>query len=230
MSGWYLSRAGQQTGPFDDRQIQQMALQGQLGADSYLAGPGLSGWVPASQVPLVAAALSQAGGQPQPPGWQQPIGHGMPALTPVQGQPHPAAGFAAVAQAPALQAPPGLLAPSPPALPFGAPPAGPGPAPAGPRVRQSSWVKERLKGLAAIGVAAAVLVLNGVSLAVNSSFYPKTLILALGAGGFGAWVVIFGDEYDDFTMQLVRWKQIGMWACAVLGALAGLGISILLAS
>ena len=47
--------------------------------------------------------------------------------------------------------------------------------------------------------------------------------------GYGGWVMIFGDEYDDYTLELVRWKQIGMWASAAAGALIGILLSAWLA-
>ena len=33
----------------------------------------------------------------------------------------------------------------------------------------------------------------------------------------------------DYTLELVRWKQIGMWACAGVGALIGIVLSAWLA-
>jgi hypothetical protein len=42
-------------------------------------------------------------------------------------------------------------------------------------------------------------------------------------------VVIFGDEYDDYTLELVQWKQFGMYGCGGAGALLGLLLSILIA-
>lgn len=72
--------------------------------------------------------------------------------------------------------------------------------------------------------------LNVFSLWNDNTFYPKSIIVGLGAAGYGGWVMIFGDEYDDFTMELVRWKQIGMYGCAILGVLAGIVISALLAA
>jgi hypothetical protein len=47
--------------------------------------------------------------------------------------------------------------------------------------------------------------------------------------GYGGWVLFFGDEYDDYTLELVRWKQIGMWIFAIIGGLMGLAISVTIA-
>ena len=94
---------------------------------------------------------------------------------------------------------------------------------------KSDWIKERLRGLGAIGMALLVLVFNVITIMTMESFYPQSLILGIGAMGYGGWVMIFGDEYDDYTLELVRWKQNGMWACAGVGALIGIVLSAWLA-
>lgn len=101
-------------------------------------------------------------------------------------------------------------------------PPGAQPAPPTPK---SDWIKERLAGLGAIGIALLVLVFNVITIMTTETFFPQSLILGIGAMGYGGWVMIFGDEYDDYTLELVRWKQIGMWTCAGVGALIGLLLS-----
>jgi hypothetical protein len=198
MSAWYVSRGGQSSGPLSQQQLQQMAQMGQLGADAYVAGPGLSDWTLAAHVPLLAGALAPGGYAPYP----QAPSAGAGGMTPAQ-----------------IQA----------AFPMGVP-AGAAPGQAAQRGEpKSSWVKERLRGLAAIGLALFLLIVNVIMLTTSGYFIPKTLIVGLGALGYGGWVVIFGDEYDDYTLELVQWKQFGMYGCGGAGALLGLLLSILIA-
>jgi hypothetical protein len=70
---------------------------------------------------------------------------------------------------------------------------------------------------------------TGSFLSIQGNFYPDSLIIGLGAMGYGGWVLFFGDEYDDYTLELVRWKQIGMWIFAIIGGLMGLAISVTIA-
>jgi hypothetical protein len=134
MSTWYLSQAGQQQGPLSHAQLQQMAAGGGIGPEAFVSGPGLNGWVPASQVATLwqAVAPSPAMGPP-----------GAPA-SPEQGRAYNAA------------------------FPLGLPPE------AAPRGEpKSSWVKERIKGLRAIGVALLVLLANGVLSLDPGQFLPR---------------------------------------------------------
>jgi hypothetical protein len=204
---WYVARAGQQSGPLSREQLQQMAVAGQLGPDAWIAGPEVSGWVPAAQLfPPPAPAWQPPAMQPQ--AMQQQLGvHqnvsaqqafplGVPGQQAFPQQAFPQQGFA------------------------------PGVAPGQPK---GDWVKERLRGLGAIGIAVLLVIFNVVTIATMGRFFPKTLVVGLGALGYGGWVVIFGDEYDDHTMQLVAWKRAGMYICGGLGAVLGLVLSIVIA-
>ncbi|MCA9622058.1 MAG: DUF4339 domain-containing protein [Myxococcales bacterium] len=216
MSQWYLSRGGQQSGPHSLEQLQALAQTGQLGPDAHVSGPGLNGWTPAGQVPgLTSPSPAVPSPQLQGGAYAAPA-PGYPP-TPGFGAASGVGGFGAAMPAPML-APPGAGAVAPPG------------AQALPPAPKSDWVKERLRGLGAIGIALLVLVLNGVTIFAFDSFYPQSLVVGLGALGYGGWVIIFGDEYDDYTLKLVRWKQVGMWACAAVGAIIGLILSIWLAA
>jgi hypothetical protein len=230
-------------------QLQQMSQSGQLGADAYVSGPGLEGWTPAAQVPQLAqapqAAYAQAPQQgygqaaPDPmaqQGYGQPPQQGQAYGQAPQGQAYGApqaygspAGYGQPPQpiAGAPGAPAGMAAAANVAFPMGMPDQAGAPGHRG--EPKSSWVKERLRGLGAIGVALLMVLLNVFTIMSSSTFYPKSLIVGLGCLGYGGWVIIFGDEFDDYTLELVKWKQIGMYAAGGIGALLGLIISVLLA-
>lgn len=213
MTAWYVARGGQQSGPLTREQLQQMAQSGQLGADAYVAGPEVSGWTPSAQLPWLAAP----GYPPAQPPAAQPYA---PAYAAPQPYAHPGYGAAP------MGTPMGAQANA--AFPLGMP--GDVASPAHRGQPKSSWVKERLRGLGAIALALLMVALNVFTLMTEEAFYPKTLIVGLGALGYGGWVIIFGDEYDDYTLELVKWKQIGMYACGAGGALLGLVLSFLLAA
>jgi hypothetical protein len=218
VSAWYLAQNGQQQGPFSAEQIAALARDGSLTDQVYLAGPGLAGWTVASQVPLVQQA--RMGGGPLPF-----MGHGT-----LAGQPVPFGGSPAVppvAGGGGGQAPMLAVGGAGMAGPMGDPTMA-GMARAATHAK-GNWAHERLKGLGAIALGLLIAVLNVVSIAMSETFYPKSVIAAFGAFFYGGWVVVFGDEFDDETMELVRWKQIGMYGSGALGVLLGIVISIAIA-
>lgn len=62
---YFIVNNGQQAGPFELHEL----LANGLNANSYVWCEGMPNWLPATQVPEVAALLQQA---PPPPGYQQP--------------------------------------------------------------------------------------------------------------------------------------------------------------
>ncbi len=60
---WHLAEQGQTLGPFAPAQLAELATQGRLRPDSLVWRTGMAGWVPAAQVPELAALL----GPPPPP-------------------------------------------------------------------------------------------------------------------------------------------------------------------
>jgi membrane protease subunit (stomatin/prohibitin family) len=59
---FHVSQNGQSQGPFALPQLQAAIAQGQLNAATLVWSPGMSGWLPAGQVPSLAAYLA-----PPPP-------------------------------------------------------------------------------------------------------------------------------------------------------------------
>ncbi len=64
---FYVSINGQQAGPFDSNQLQQMIAQNQINKQTFVWKQGMTGWVPASQVPEIASLFSVAPPPPPPP-------------------------------------------------------------------------------------------------------------------------------------------------------------------
>ncbi|MHC5111891.1 MAG: SPFH domain-containing protein [Planctomycetota bacterium] len=62
---WHIAVGGQTQGPFTLNQLAEGAAQGQISASTLVWTPGSSGWVPAGQVPQLAALFG--GGTPPPP-------------------------------------------------------------------------------------------------------------------------------------------------------------------
>jgi membrane protease subunit (stomatin/prohibitin family) len=60
---FHVSQGGQSQGPFALPQLQTAIAQGQLNAATLVWSPGMSGWLPAGQVPVLAAYF----GPPPPP-------------------------------------------------------------------------------------------------------------------------------------------------------------------
>ncbi len=220
---WQIAVNGQVLGAMTSEQVAASVQSGQIGANAYVAGGHLSDWTPIAQVPELAyllagghAPAAPAMAQPQPvaapaavnpPAEYANVGQGAPMAYANVGQ-GAAAAYANVGQgAPAAvaqaQAAPGQ----------------------GPSEESGDWLKERIKGVKSIGIGILLLILNFATIWFLESYYPVMVIFALGSFGYGGWVMVFGDEFDDRTMQLVMWKRVGMWACGILGGLAGLALS-----
>jgi hypothetical protein len=105
-----------------------------------------------------------------------------------------------------------------------APPTGPMPS----AVDAGGWIGRRLLGVLATGVGLLVLAGNVGLIVLRGHFFPKTLVFAFGALGFGSWVMIFGDARDRHTRQVVPWKRAGQWTLAALGVIVGLVLSVVL--
>ncbi|MEZ4233576.1 MAG: hypothetical protein R3B89_30640 [Polyangiaceae bacterium] len=92
---------------------------------------------------------------------------------------------------------------------------------------QGFWI-ERLRGLKMLGAGAALLALNVGSLIFLEQYYIITTVIMLPLFFGGGWQVVFGDEFDDRTHQLVLWKRIGFYGCIGFGLLCGIGLLVLL--
>lgn len=92
---------------------------------------------------------------------------------------------------------------------------------------QGFWI-ERLKGLKMLGAGAALLALNVGSLIFLEQYYIITTVIMLPLFFGGGWQVVFGDEYDDRTHELVLWKRIGFYGSIGFGLLCGVGLLVLL--
>ena len=82
---YFIVNNGQQAGPFELHEL----LANGLNANSYVWCEGMPNWLPATQVPEVAALLQQA---PPPPGYQQPYqqpGYQQPGYQQPYQQPYP---------------------------------------------------------------------------------------------------------------------------------------------
>lgn len=64
---FFVAVNGQQTGPFTMEQLSQAAVGGQFKKESMVWKAGMSGWLPASQVPELAAVFNQMPPPPPPP-------------------------------------------------------------------------------------------------------------------------------------------------------------------
>ncbi len=56
---FFIALNGQQAGPFDDAALKAQAMAGALTTQTLVWRPGMTGWLPASQVPEVARILTQ---------------------------------------------------------------------------------------------------------------------------------------------------------------------------
>ena len=86
---YFIVNNGQQAGPFELHEL----LANGLNANSYVWCEGMPNWLPATQVPEVAALLQQA---PPPPGYQQPYqqpGYQQPYQQPGYQQPYQQPGY-----------------------------------------------------------------------------------------------------------------------------------------
>ena len=82
---YFIVNNGQQAGPFELHEL----LANGLNANSYVWCEGMPNWLPATQVPEVAALLQQT---PLPPGYQQP-GYQQPYQQPGYQQPYQQPGY-----------------------------------------------------------------------------------------------------------------------------------------
>ena len=64
---WHVANNGQTFGPFTLQQLAQAIAQGQVSAVTSVWNAGLPGWLPAGQLPELAALLGKAGPPPPPP-------------------------------------------------------------------------------------------------------------------------------------------------------------------
>ncbi|MGE3675709.1 MAG: hypothetical protein AB7K71_38930, partial [Polyangiaceae bacterium] len=92
---------------------------------------------------------------------------------------------------------------------------------------QGFWV-ERLKGLKMLGSGAALLLLNVATLIFLEQYYIITTVIMLPLFFGGGWQVVFGDEYDDRTHEIVLWKRIGFYGSIGFGLVCGVGLLVLL--
>ena len=139
--------------------------------------------------------------QPQAPQQQQPVQQQPSAMMPSAPQ---AASWAADANPRPVGPPPGETVPE-----------------------QGFW-RERLRGLAMLGGALLLCLINVAMIVLSNKFYVKIFLIAGPLGAGGAWQTIFGDEFDDVTHALVMWKRIGFYASIGFGLLIGILISFVI--
>ncbi|MCB9869286.1 MAG: SPFH domain-containing protein [Planctomycetes bacterium] len=65
---WYVANAGQSSGPMSAGDLQAAIASGQVSAATLVWCAGMSGWMPAGQVPQLAAAFGPPPPPPPPPG------------------------------------------------------------------------------------------------------------------------------------------------------------------
>jgi hypothetical protein len=65
---WHAVEAGATVGPFTEAQMLEAAATGRLGADTLVWSTGMSGWIPAGQVPPLAARMAAPPPPPPPMG------------------------------------------------------------------------------------------------------------------------------------------------------------------
>lgn len=78
---------------------------------------------------------------------------------------------------------------------------------------------ERFRGLAMLGGALLLCLVNVATIVFSNVFYVKIFLIAGPLGAGGLWQTIFGDEFDDVTHALVMWKRIGFYASIGVGLL-----------
>ena len=64
---WYTGIGGQRQGPYTEDELSARFSSGELPADTYVHGPGMSDWAAASSRPELAAAFGGAAPPPSPP-------------------------------------------------------------------------------------------------------------------------------------------------------------------
>ncbi len=90
---------------------------------------------------------------------------------------------------------------------------------------QGFW-RERLRGLAMLGGALLLCLLNVAMIVMSNKFYVKIFLLAGPLGAGGLWQTVFGDEFDDQTHALVMWKRVGFYASIGVGLVLGILLSV----
>src|SRR5258708_34300772 len=117
---YYISRSGQQYGPYTVAELQNMIAQGQVSATDQAWGEGMASWAPVSEIlsgasPAAPQLPQQPAAQPQYPPQQQYQPQQPQYQQPQQGYGGPAAPAAPYAAAPAyaggLQPVPGAVPP-----------------------------------------------------------------------------------------------------------------------
>lgn len=93
---------------------------------------------------------------------------------------------------------------------------------------QGFW-RERLKGLAMLGGALLLCLLNVAMIVMSNKFYVKIFLVAGPLGAGGLWQTVFGDEFDDTTHALVMWKRVGFYGSIGAGLLFGILVSFVIA-
>src|SRR5258707_887405 len=68
---YYISRSGQQYGPYTVAELQNMIAQGQVSATDNAWGEGMASWAPVSEILAGASAAPSQPQQQQPPAQQQ---------------------------------------------------------------------------------------------------------------------------------------------------------------
>src|SRR5258708_3818233 len=68
---YYISRSGQQYGPYTVAELQNMIAQGQVSATDDAWGEGMASWAPVSEILAGASAAPSQPPQQQPPAQQQ---------------------------------------------------------------------------------------------------------------------------------------------------------------
>lgn len=182
------------------------------------------GYAQQQQPQQAYAQPQQAYEQPQPGYPQQGYPQqGYPPQQPQQGYPQPqVAASPQVAYQPAL--PPGYAGgPS-----LGSPaPQAPNPGHSEEVPEQGFWV-ERMRGLKMLGLGFGLIVLNVVSVILTDTYYVISTLAMFPLFFGGGWQMVFGDEFDDQTHQLVMWKRVGFYGSIGVGALFGVGLFALL--
>ena len=79
-----------------------------------------------------------------------------------------------------------------------------------------------MRGLKMLGWGAALMALNGASLVLSGTFYIISTAIMFPLFMGGGWQVVFGDEYDDQTHELILWKRIGFYGAIGFGVVLGI--------
>lgn len=81
-----------------------------------------------------------------------------------------------------------------------------------------------------LGFGFALIALNVASLLFMDSYYVITTVIMFPLFLGGGWQVVFGDEFDDRTHQLVMWKRVGFYGSIGFGVLIGIAALLFLSS